>query len=579
MKTILGRLDVTFYMVMLLSVNLMAPLVQGQSFEQDSYPAPSYPNISPPKTVADIMPYAREFAANENGFLGHGFGIVNPGEKVILLTTTIHDEAELYITAIVQALEERGVEPILMRHYDIAGVTLDEARRLEVELKAMGRTTDSSQGWTEGCKFFDNNDFLQDTRPDLYELCFPPGIESQLPENLRDAYTSLLNTGYDGTVIPKYINDYIDKNPDVKGVFFGRGGPIWEYFHPHKERWLGLFRFDNMWTAMSPRSDFPADVWMMSEEITMEPLSSSDKATIIDAEGTNVWWDMTEDQAQRWSRGVYLRGHLFMFPQEAYGSYGLNVLNYPASVPEYIPVNPMVKLNGTIVSHTSHAGFFPAIEQVWKDGYLQEVKGGGIYGELLRTLMKMPGIHDTTWPHYEEPGYFWHYETALGTNPKGLRPDITEQRVAAERERDGILHWGLGAQVWHDPGVLDGGATSLEEFEEKFKLPAEIHGFHLHTYFNTMKVRIRGTDRWITLVNKGRSTSLDNPEVRALASRYGNPDEVLATEWVPEIPGINAPGNYESFAEDPFTYNKEVMERIKRGEYGKYNPDVRSPGN
>ena len=53
---------------------------------------------------------------------------------------------------------------------------------------------------------------------------------------------------------------------------------------------------------------------------------------------------------------------------------------------------------------------------------------------------------------------------------------------------------------------------------------------------------------------------MDSPEVRALASRYGDPDKVLATEWIPEVPGINAPGDYESYGEDPYAYDKQVME-------------------
>ena len=47
-------------------------------------------------------------------------------------------------------------------------------------------------------------------------------------------------------------------------------------------------------------------------------------------------------------------------------------------------------------------------------------------------------------------------------------------------------------------------------------------------------------------------TSLDDPEVRALASRYGDPDYLLAEDWIPEVPGINAPGDYmKDYAAQP----------------------------
>src|SRR5690606_14849100 len=100
---------------------------------------------------------------------------------------------------------------------------------------------------------------------------------------------------------------------------------------------------------------------------------------------------------------------------------------------------------------------------------------------------------------------------------KILRPDITTVRLSPERARDGVIHWALGAIYWNDPGSKGGWSDQsglLKEFGEKHGVPAG-HGFHLHTYFNTMKLRLRGSDRWVTVLDKGRSTSLDHPEVRA----------------------------------------------------------------
>ena len=42
-----------------------------------------------------------------------------------------------------------------------------------------------------------------------------------------------------------------------------------------------------------------------------------------------------------------------------------------------------------------------------------------------------------------------------------------------------------------------------------------------------------------------KKTSLDSPEVRALTSRYGDPKELLAEDWLPGIPGIDAKGRYD----------------------------------
>jgi hypothetical protein len=359
----------------------------------------------------------------------------------------------------------------------------------------------------------------------------------------------------------------MDKNPDIRGVYYGRGGPLWMSFHPHEGRWMGPMVLDNKFEVMAPAAEFPADVWMLSEELTMEPLASVDQVHVTDPEGTDVKWSLTEQQAKNWAKGVYLRGHLFMFPQEAYGQYALSVLNYPAMDPEYIPVDDSVIINGTIAATASHAGFYPRMVQTWKDGYLTKVEGGGTYGDLLRTLMLQPGIHDTVWPQRKRPGYFQFFETALATNPKVVRASL-EQPLGPDRARDGVIHWALGAIFWNDPGSMGGESSNvgkLAEFSKKTGLPGG-HGFHMHTYFNTMKLHLRGSNKWVTLVDRGRSTSLDSPEVRALASRYGDPDKVLATEWIPEIPGINAPGSYlNDFAQKPYEYSKAVQDRTGGG--------------
>jgi hypothetical protein len=66
------------------------------------------------------------------------------------------------------------------------------------------------------------------------------------------------------------------------------------------------------------------------------------------------------------------------------------------------------------------------------------------------------------------------------------------------------------------------------------------------TYEITTKER-----KTIKVIDNGRLTALDDPEVRELARKYGDPDEILKEDWIPRIPGISAEGSYQEYAKDP----------------------------
>ncbi len=542
------------------------------------YPKPRYPaSLKTPGTIDEIMPYARIAARNKANILGLGLGAVKPGDSVLLVPNA--ESEDMYVEAIKRALEERKVKVVVVADYELVGVTRADAAAL---MKAARRFT-TKNGEQEGASFVSvgiangvGQKWLKERRPDLYARLFaeggggsPLGSPGETAANLKAAaYKYTLGApGYFPRGVVKAIMAWLDKHPDVRGCFWTKAGPVWMEFHPHEEKWLGVFNQDDRYGVMNQTMSYPADVWMLSEELTMEPTAYTDQVHVTEPEGTDVNWSMTEKQAQNWSKGLYLRGHLFMFPQEAYGQYALSVVDYPAMQKEYIPPEPMVLLNGKIAATSNHYGFLPRMEETWTNGYLTDVKGGGDYGELLRELMKYPQINELKWPGLDHPGYFYHYETALGTNPKVVRRGLDEPwGILPERMRDGVIHWALGATIWNDPGTLGGRSMVEEKWAAEHKVPGE-HGYHMHTYFNTFQLHLRNTNKWVTIVDKGRLASLENAEVRALASRYGDPNEILADAWVPEVPGINAPGSYEEYAKDPYKYANSVMDKVKAGTY------------
>jgi hypothetical protein len=319
-------------------------------------------------------------------------------------------------------------------------------------------------------------------------------------------------------------------------------------------------------------------VWQLAEEQVMEPLVHVDKLTAKDPEGTDAWADISEEQAAHWARGVYQRGHLYMFPNQATGRFGYSVVDYPAFQKEWLPREPLAIIHGQIAGTTNHTGFFPRWEVHFNDtGYVSEVTGGGIVGDALREFMHLPGINDLVYPFHkpEHKGYWYLYEIAFGTNPKAFRnpQGLEDGTVIPERLRAGVIHWGLGITLHHDPGVQTQ-SQKLLDFTKQYNMPRD-HGFHTHTYFTTYKVHLRNADRWVTLLDKGRMTSLDNAEVRALASRYGDPDQLLTEDWRPEIAGINTPGDYmKDYAPDPWTRVKSVIDKVIAGTYERFYPAV-----
>jgi hypothetical protein len=538
------------------------------------YPEPRYPSyLKPVSTIDEVLPHVRPLVRNKTGFQGAGLGIVKTGETVTFVTTPSAEP--LIVEAVKRAMEERGVKINVVPEYEMVGVSKEDA----LAYQKIRRSYTSEQGYMEAATWVESNfpdpdavkTWLKGRRPDLYDKLFPQSRE--LSPKLKEVQQKMLlpNMG-------KGIQAYLTKHPEVRGIFWGKGGGTFlrRNLHPMEDKFLGLFLIDNRWDVMSALGTYPGDVWQLAEDQLMEPLVHVNKITAKDPEGTDVWSDINEEQANHWARGVYQRGHLYMFPNQATGRFGYSVVDYPAFQKEWLPREPLAIIHGTIAGTTNHTGFFPRWEVHFNDnGYISEVKGGGTVGDALREFMQLPHINDLVYPFHnpEHKGYWYLYEIAFGTHPKAFRnPAAMEQgTVIPERLRAGVIHWGLGITLHHDPGV-QAQSQKLLDFTKQNNMPRD-HGFHTHTYFTTYNVHLRDADRWVTLLDKGRMTSLDNPEVRALASRYGDPNQLLSEDWRPEIPGINAPGNYMTdYAPDPWKTVKLVIDKVLAGTYEHFYP-------
>ena len=557
-----------------------APGAQGQQ-----YPPPRWPSyFKPPKNVEDLMAPARALVRNTSGFQGKGMGILQPGEHVLIVPTSSADP--MVVDAIKRALIERKVTPHIKYAHEFVGRSAAENEK-RTSTERAGRKIESAgiyqaSTWMTG-QFPDPSvpkKWLKERRPDLYAELFPAEANGQAPPEQDkdvDPETGMPRaTSSDREVVGRGIQAYFKANPQVRGVFWGGGGTtgLRRALYPMQDKYLGTFITDNVYTLQSQMSTYPGDVWQLAEEQLLEPLAYAARLEITDPEGTNLWSDLTPDMSERWSQGAYQRGHLYMFPNQATGRFGYSFVNYPGFQQKWLPREPIALIHGVLAGTQGHGGFFPRWEVYFKDGFISDVKGGGAQGAALKEFLQYPGLNDRTFPYHQRPGFWYLYEIAFGSHPKAFRapgPLLDYGNTSPERARSGVIHWGLGIRLWHDPDAPTE-SKAWADFSKKNNTPFD-HGWHTHTYFTTYRVKLRNTDKWVNLLDKGRMTSLDDPEVRALASRYGDPDYILAEDWIPDVPGINAPGDYlKDYAPNPGRHALDVLKKANDGTYQHYFP-------
>src|SRR5437588_575877 len=262
------------------------------------YPEPRYPSyLKPPASVDEVLPHVRPLARNKIGFQGGGLGVAQAGDTVaFILPMTAED---MIVAAVKKAMEERGVHVNVVYEYEVVGVSRDDALAYE---KAR-RTYTSEQGYMEAANWVEANfpapdavkAWVRDRRPELAEKLFPQSRE--LSPRLKEVQKKFLLPS-----VGKGIQNYLQQHPDVRGVFWGKGGGTFlrRNLHPMENRFLGLFVIDNRWDVMSQIGSYPGDVWQLAEDQTMEPLVHVDRLTVKDPEGTDVHADISELQAKNW---------------------------------------------------------------------------------------------------------------------------------------------------------------------------------------------------------------------------------------------------------------------------------------
>lgn len=473
-----------------------------------NYPAPIAPIYKEPKGIEDCLPHAREIVKKEHGRTA--MGPVTKGEHFLIIT--LPDQNEYVKEAITIACKEAGAAEV--KFMLPSELTSKKERIFSVE-----------DGW-------DEVQMLKD------------GIASGSPE------TADLASGMN---VAGPLRQYLKEHPEYTKLFWDLGARpqkiqvLGEYGRKFKANWL----FNNWEEFLSRAWTFPDELSVEIERRIIDVIGKASLVRITDPEGTFLEFPLSVEEAKRWQMGAWLKGHLFMDPLQA-------TVVEAEIVPHSPKVGPVFRdLNGILAGTSNHRGFFPRIEFHFEHGRLVEVKGGGKYGDGIREMMdQFKNVH---WPGYPDKGYFWFCDCALCTNVKAFRrtsdmfhscwgfPNI------AERNRAGVFHLGIG---------------SRRHFKEHLEYAKEhnlsLGHIHVHNYFVTYEIKLQGSENWYKIVDKGWLSAMSDPEVRGLATKYGDPDELLSYDWIPPLPGINCEGEYlRDYAPDPVAYLKNRMKENK----------------
>ncbi len=329
----------------------------------------------------------------------------------------------------------------------------------------------------------------------------------------------------------RWVEEMAEKN-GYQLLIHGRGGGIPPTpFHYEPIPWQMLEQF------ASPATTYPREVQRLINLKAWEPIwnkGKGGKIHVTDPEGTDLTYTLWED---------FFTGDWFAFNATPFWGH---LMGHP-----WTPILKKEDATGVLCGTTSHYSKpFPRIKVTLEGGKAEKVEGGGLYGDAWRELLEE--THNIQYPSFPRKGLFWLWEVAIGTHPKVGRPSNIHMLASGgaewERRRSGIIHLGCGT-AWRAP----------EETWAAEKGLAYGH-LHVHLLFPTLDVITTQGER-IRIIENGHLTALDNPEVRSIAAKYGDPDVLLKEDWVPSIPGISTPGSYEDYARDPlpWIYPKEAQ--------------------
>jgi len=316
-----------------------------------------------------------------------------------------------------------------------------------------------------------------------------------------------------------------------KLVIEGPGGPlvystegITDFEHQHIQ-WPNRYNFFF-------RTSTPSEIRRAIDNFTMAPLLEGGDVRVTDPEGTDLTFTIDPQlysiSEERERRPRLTLGHLWGVPQ--------------------LVINRESNARGVIAGTANHTGMYPTLKLYLERHKVVTVEGGGRYGDFIREIIERS--KNIQWPEKPGPGFAWLVEAGIGTEP-AVVPGWSWYN--GEVRRSGVIHFGIG---------VNSQTPKFRQFIQDRGLPST--HVHVHLRFPTYEIK-NSKGKVVRIIDKGRLTAFDDPEVRRVATKFGDPDKWLRNLWVPAVPGINYPGDYaRDYTPDPVAWQrkwKSVLEQ------------------
>lgn len=334
-----------------------------------------------------------------------------------------------------------------------------------------------------------------------------------------------------------------EKKREYDKILMGYGGPVLAERHIRIQR----MPFITPEILASPAHAMPIEVVNAIDRWTWDRIRTARRARIRDPEGTDIEFTNHDEYWDR--RREFYDPHLTAATWRGNEHFGKTYL------PGHITGRPWMfhpfkeDGNGVVAGTTNHIAPCDWTQLVVEDSKVTEIREGGEFGRRLREVMDQ--TKDLQYPTFPGKGIMYWWEASIGTNPHIHRPrrEFPSGFVNClyERVRSGVIHMGFGTII-----------SSMAE-REAARMGHLVGHWHLHLYFPTYTVEREGDNE--NIIENGRLLALDDPGIRKLCGKYGDPELWLDESWNPAVPGINMDGDYWAhYARDPLHWVKTELQ-------------------